>query len=442
MLRSFHLHPKSLSRLAFTELFERFSFYGLNAFLIIFMTKILHIPDTKALVVFATYIAYVYTLISLGGVLADRLFGYYKTVFIGGVFILCGNIIIAASIYSIDLFYLGLGFIATGTGLFRPNIATMVGKLYSRDQDTIRVQGFNIFYLSMNIASFIAPIVLGFAIQSTTYYVGFLTLALAILFGLIIFYRGYNKYNLDIKIHVPDMAITKYFGISTLIWGGILLVLIALLFGFLIAKPSSALIVISACATGLLIYIAVLWKTLKPKERKSLLVIFGFAIFSIIFWTISNQIIMTLPLCIDKFVNRNILGFLIPSSSLTGIYGLLLIVCAPLVAAFWFWIDKSKNKPNYVNKFILGFIFLGVTSTFIIWGVNHAISGLMLGMIWVFICYLFLVLGELCISPNGLSLVTLYTPNNLSGTMVSFWYIINAFAGLIASIIPHLFGIV
>jgi POT family proton-dependent oligopeptide transporter len=442
MLRSFHLHPQSLGRLFFTQMWERFSFYGLNAILVLFMTKVLHISDSTALIVFGSYISYIYLSTTVGGILADRLFGYYRIVFMGGIFILCGHLFLAVSFYSINLFYLGLGVIATGTGLLKPNVSVMVGKLYNHDKDLMRVEGFNIFYMGINIGGFIAPILVGFTAQTIGWHFGFMLSAIGMFVGLIIFYRGRNIYPHSTTFLYHEKLRRKYFGVALAIWMCFLLIVMALLFALLIANPIQSVIVISGCAVGVIVYIAILWRTLKPHERKNVALILVLSIFSLSYWSLSNQAMSSLPLFIDQIVNRTVLGFEIPSSSIFGIYGFLLIVCAPLVSVFWFGLNRIGREPSYALKFAYGLLCVALAFVVIILGINQVVvHGASMGLLWVVGCYLFLALGDLCISPNGMSLVTLYAPSHLSAIMMSLWLMINAFAGFIGAILGQFVGL-
>lgn len=441
MLHNLHLHPRALNRLFFTEMWERFSFYGLNAILVLFMTKVMHIPDGDALIVFGSYVTYIYLSTTLGGILADRLFGYYRVVFMGGLFILCGHLLLAASAYSMSLFYLGLGSIATGTGLLKPNVSVMVGKLYTHDQETMRVQGFNIFYMGINIGGFLAPILVGFAAEKVDWHFGFGLAAIGMALGLFIFYRGHKLYPVNTTYAYVDKLRHKFFGISTASLVYALLVLITVLFALLIANPVQSVAVISGCAIGLIIYIGILWRKLNTNERKNVFLILVLSFFSVSYWSLSNQTISTLPLFIDRVVDRNVLGFNIPSSSIFGMYAFLLIVCAPVVAFLWYSLNKIHKEPNYAGKFALGLLCATLAFVFIILGINQALATGHMGLIWVVICYLLLVLGELFISPNGLALVTSYAPNHLSGIMMGLWWMINAFAGFIAALIGQLIGL-
>lgn len=441
MLRSFHLHPKALSRLFFTEMWERFSFYGLNAILVLYMTKVMHEAPDDALIVFGSYVTYIYLSTTLGGILADRLFGYYQVVFMGVACILCGHLLLAGSSLSQNLFYLGLGSIATGTGLLKPNVSVMVGKLYSHDNDSMRVQGFNIFYMGINIGGFLAPILVGFAAEKINWHFGFGLAAIGMFIGLFIFYKGRIHYPKATKIGEPDNLKLKYAGVPITYLVYILLIVITILFALLIANPLQSVAVISGCAIGLAVYIAILWRKLKSNERKNVFLILILSIFSVSYWSLSNQTISTLPLFIDRVVNRNVFGFEIPSSSIFGMYAFLLIVCAPLVSLFWYGLNKINREPNYAGKFAFGLLAATLAFVFIILGINQALYGGQMGLIWVVICYFLLVLGELFISPNGLALVTSYAPEHLSGIMMGLWWMINAFAGFIAALIGQLIGL-
>ena len=210
-------HPSALKRLFFTEMWERFSFYGLNAIVVLYITKVVGVPENTALVITGSYITYVYLSTTIAGYLADRLFGYYRVVFIGGIFIFFGHISLAISEISFSLFYFGLGLIATGTGLLKPNISVMVGKLYGDDEEK-RSEGFNIYYLGINIGAFIAPFIVGFTAQKINWHLGFGLAAIGMFMGLVIFKLGYKTYPDNCKEFKSEKLNKSYGGIRLLYW--------------------------------------------------------------------------------------------------------------------------------------------------------------------------------------------------------------------------------
>lgn len=432
-------HPSALKRLFFTEMWERFSFYGLNAIVILYITKVVGIDENTALIITGSYITYVYLSTTIAGYLADRLFGYYRVVFIGGIFIFLGHISLAVSGVTFALFYLGLGLIATGTGLLKPNISVMVGKLYGDDEEK-RSEGFNIYYLGINIGAFIAPFIVGFTAQKISWHLGFGLAAIGMLAGLTIFKLGYNSYPENCKKFNLEKLNKTYFGIKLIYLIYALLLFISLFFALVLSNPIQSGMVMTVCLLALIIYIISIWKKLDKLDKRNVGFILILSIFSLTYWTLSNQVISTIPLLIDRVVNSDIFGIHFPASSIGGFYSLLLILFAPVIGWIWMWLSKIGRNPNYAEKFIYGLCAAALAFIILLIGIRLNVSAGKISIIWILLCYAFLVFGELFISPNGLALVTSYSPKNFTGIMMGLWWMINAFAGYTAALVGKTIG--
>lgn len=433
-------HPSSLKRLFFTEMWERFSFYGLNAVLVLFLTKSAHIPENSALIIFGSYVTYVYLATTIAGFLADRLYGYAKVAFMGGIFILLGHLNLALSGITFNLFYLGLGFIATGTGLLKPNVSIMVGKLYNDNQEDMRVQGFNIYYMGINIGAVIAPAAVGFVAEKVSWHAGFGLAAIGMAVGLLVFKKGMKQFPENCKVENTKLRKQKFTGIKLdyLVYSG--LFIIAVIFASLLANPVQSTVVSGICLIILGGYIISLWRKLSTEERSKVWIILVLSIFSVSYWTLSNQTIASLPIFIDRVVDLNYFGMEIPASSISSFYSLILIILAPIIAWFWGFTKKIQHEPGYAGKFTIGLVMATLAFVFIIFGIIQANNAGKMNLLWILACYTLLGFGELCISPNGLALVTKYAPDNLSGVMMGLWWMINAFAGLTAGLLAQMIG--
>lgn len=433
-------HPSSLKRLFFTEMWERFSFYGLNAVLVLFLTKEAHIPEDLALIIFGSYVTYVYLSTTIAGFLADRLYGYAKVAFMGGVLILLGHITMALSGLEFNLFYFGLGCIATGTGLLKPNVSVMVGKLYSDEQEDMRVQGFNIYYMGINIGAVIAPIAVGFVAEKVSWHAGFGLAAIGMALGLYIFKRGEKNFPANCKISNQTLINSRVAGIKLHYLIYIMLIALAAIFATLLANPIQSTIVSGICLVILGGYIISLWRKLTSEERSKVWIILVLSLFSVSYWTLSNQTIASLPIFIDRVVKLHYFGIDLPASSISSFYSLILIILAPIIAWFWSFTQKINHEPGYAGKFTIGLAIATTAFIFIIFGIMQAEHAGKMSLLWILLCYSLLGFGELCISPNGLALVTKYAPQNLSGIMMGLWWMINAFAGLTAGLVAQLIG--
>ncbi|MDD3265642.1 MAG: peptide MFS transporter [Burkholderiales bacterium] len=433
-------HPSSLKRLFFTEMWERFSFYGLNAVLVLFLTKSAHIPENLALIIFGSYVTYVYLATTIAGFLADRIYGYAKVAFMGGIFILLGHLSLALSVIDFKIFYLGLGFIATGTGLLKPNVSIMVGKLYTDSEEDKRVQGFNIYYMGINIGAVIAPLSVGFVAEKISWHAGFGLAAIGMTLGLVIFKRGMKNFPSNCKIENTILRNSKFSGIKLdyIVYIGLLI--LAVVFASLLANPIQSTIVSGICLIILGGYIVLLWRKLSTEERSKVWIILVLSIFSVSYWTLSNQTIASLPIFIDRVVDLNYFGMKIPASSISSFYSLILITLAPVIAWFWGFTKKIQHEPGYAGKFAIGLTMATLAFVFIILGIIEASHMGKMNLLWILACYTLLGFGELCISPNGLALVTKYAPQSMSGVMMGLWWMINAFAGLTAGLLAQLIG--
>lgn len=440
MLNIWSNHPKSLKRLFFTEMWERFSFYGLNAVLVLFLTKEMHIKDDLALIIFGSYVTYVYLATTIAGFLADRLYGYAKVAFMGGILILVGHITLALSGFYFELFYFGLGCIATGTGLLKPNVSVMVGKLYNDSEEDRRVQGFNIYYMGINIGAVIAPTAVGFVAEKISWHAGFGLAAIGMAFGLWIFKQGEKDFPSNCKISNQKLINHKIYGLKLHYLVYLMLFVLALIFATLLANPIQSTLVSGICLLILGGYIISLWRKMSTKERSKVWIILVLSLFSVSYWTLSNQTIASLPLFIDRVVDLHYFGIDLPASSISSFYSLILILLAPVIAWFWNLTKRLQHEPGYAGKFAIGLTLATLAFVVIIFGIIQASHSGKMSLLWILACYALLGFGELCISPNGLALVTKYAPQNLSGVMMGLWWMINAFAGLTAGLIAQLIG--
>ncbi|MEN9945929.1 MAG: hypothetical protein RLZZ293_315 [Pseudomonadota bacterium] len=441
MLNIWKNHPKGLQTLFFTEMWERFSFYGLNAILVLFLTTNAKIPQEQALIIFGSYVTYVYLSTTLAGFLADKFYGHIKVAWFGGVMILIGHLAMAMSDLYFNCLYLGMGFIATGTGLLKPNVSIMVGKLYNNQPEMLRVQGFNLYYMGINIGAIIAPILVGFTAEKINWHLGFALAAVGMALGLWTFKRGESNFPISCNVQNKQITQSKFAYIPFNYWIYFLLTIIACLFASLLAHPTSSTLISGICLLILGGYIIYLWHKLQSKEKQQVLVILILSIFSVSYWTLSNQTISSLPIFINNVVDLNYFGYNIPASSISSIYSLLLVILAPFVAIFWNLLKKLKVEPGYAGKYTIGLTVATLAFVFVIIGIYEAEHSGKMSLIWIILCYLLLGFGELCISPNGLALVTKYAPYRLSGIMMGLWWMINAFAGLTAGFLAQLIGL-
>ena len=453
-------HPKGLMVLFFTEMWERFSYYGMRGILILYMVASIRdggfgMDDTTAAAVYGLYTALVYLLALPGGWLADRIVGQRDAVFYGGVLIAAGNISLAIPLLR-DLFFpLGLVLIVLGTGLLKPNVSAIVGDLYP-DNDAKRDAGFSIFYMGINIGAFFGPLVCGFLGETINWHLGFLAAGIFMILGLIQY-----KYNLK---YFGDAGILKIESIDEInkskrsFYTGVVAFALLIIFIYLMHAFGLTDITLQgmAAATGVIIvslallyflYVLILGR-LDSVEKKRVIVIFFLFIGAALFWSGFEQAGSSMNLFADRYTDRMFLGFEIPASWFLSVGALLIIIFAPIFGALWVSLDK--RNPSIPVKFGIGLILLGAGFVILMWGsgfVNNEGSGVSPG--WLISTYFLHTFGELCLSPVGLSSVTKLSPRPLVGQMMGTWFMGAALGNLIAGLVagqfetlplPELFG--
>ncbi len=457
-------HPKGLMTLFFTEMWERFSYYGMRALLILFMTKAiadggLGFDDPTAGAIYGLYTMGVYLLALPGGWLADRLLGLKKSVWYGGIIIALGHFMMAVpgiegwvtgsaaaktTLTALDTtsFFLGLLLIVLGTGLLKPNISSIVGQLYPAGSSK-RDAGFSIFYMGINIGGFIAPLACA-SVAEYDMHLGFGLAGLGMIFGLIQY--KLTGSSLDGFGEVPvaqstaeQQAQKKLKSITSLI-GLVGLVVIGVLFSGIVTIDAAAIakssgMVIALVAAGYLGYV-IAFGGLSKADKNKVGVIAILFFFSAMFWSGFEQAGSTLNLFAERFMDRTVLGWEVPTGYFQSINSLFIIIFAPFFAALWVWLGRKNLEPSSPLKFIFGLAMLGVGFFVMYFATKIAASGELAAPSWLIITFLFHTFGELSLSPVGLSLVTKLAPKGYGGQMMGIWFLSvalgNLFAGLIA----------
>ncbi|HET7632554.1 MAG TPA: peptide MFS transporter [Gemmatimonadaceae bacterium] len=415
---AFFGHPRGLSTLFFTEMWERFSYYGMRAFLILYMGKVLGFDDRHAGSVYGTYAASVWAAAIVGGIIADRWLGQYKSVLYGGIIIALGHFTLA--FHPLPFFYAGLALIVIGTGLLKPNVSGIVGSLYEQG-DARRDAGFSIFYMGINLGAAIGPIIAGGIAQKVDWHLGFACAGVGMTLGLIQYVFG--KRHLQPAIdrlerqraaaHAEREAAARQGNHGTNTSG----------------EPT--------------------WLSFTLVEWKRLAAMLVFFVFAAVFWGAYEQAGSTLQLFADRYTDTRIFGFTFPSSWFASVQAVFVIILAPAFA--WLWTTMGRHEPSTPTKFAAGLFFIGLSFLLLILpGVHLTNSPLIrVSPLWLIGCYFIQELGELCISPVGLSVFTKLSPARLVGSMLGVWFLAdsvgNKVAGYAAGFIstaplPTLFG--
>jgi len=426
-------HPRGLFYLFFAELWERFSFYGMRALLVLYMTKQLLFSDTISFGVFAAYMSLVYFTPIIGGILADNYLGYRKSIVLGGIFMALGHFFLTIEQ---PLFFFGsLALIIVGNGFFKPNISTFVGTLYP-ERDPRRDSGFTIFYMGINIGGAVAPLLCAWLAELYGWHYGFILAGIGMLVGLFFFHRGTQQNVFGERGLVPNQSLydEKVLGLNK----GQLIVLASI-----IAVPLFALIVkfneyehYMLWVTTLAIAMAVfyIYKSVNPAAKKKLLVAVYFTILMSLFWAIFEQAGSSLTLFADR--NVNLIG--INAAQTNSINSGFIILLAIPFSWLWAYLTRINKNPNSAIKSGLGLLLLGVG--FIVFGASaNAVDEFARTPMWyLFLGYFILTVGELFISPIGLSKMTELSPPKylafIMGVFFTSSFYGHFFAGKIAKL--------
>ncbi len=409
MVEKIH-HPRGLSTLFFTEMWERFSYYGMRAFLILYMTAPLTggglgFPVERAASIYGTYTGSAWAATIIGGIIADVGLGQYRSVLIGGIIIAAGHFTLAFR--ALPFFYTGLSLIVIGTGLLKPNVSAMVGSLYE-EGDTRRDAGFSIFYMGINLGAFLGPIIAGYFAQNVDWHVGFACAGVGMALGLTQYILGKER----LRPALDKLSVRR-------------------------KEAAAAKLSASAGFT--------------PQEWKRMATVAILFVFAALFWGAYEQGGSTLTLFADRYTRRIVFGFGFPSSWFQAVPAAFVILLAPLIAALW--VRLGPREPSSPAKFAIGLLFAGLSYILLIPAASYAQSGsgTLVSPWWLVLSYFIIEIGELALSPVGLSVVTKLAPTRVVGLMMGVWLLSTAVgnklagwtAGFFTTLpLPTLFGYV
>jgi POT family proton-dependent oligopeptide transporter len=467
-------HPPGLTLLFLAEMWERFSFYGMRALLVLYLVNALKWRPADASNLYGTYTAAVYLTPLLGGWIADRFIGTARSLVVGGVIIALGHFTLAfapesagaGGVYpvggSMAAFYAGLALVVVGTGFFKPNVSTMVGQLY-RAGDERRDAGFTVFYMGINLGAFLAPLVCGYLGESPRFgwHYGFGAAGVGMVLGLLTFVWGRNRYLEGIGLPparagahhassqrgadytagdvaegavlqaevgaAQQVATTPLPGIIAGLAGAVLGYVAGGLLGFFMGG-----IILWALATTVL--------GTRGEERNRVLAIFVVVFFVIFFWAAYEQAGSSMNLFADKNTDLTAPGWMrglaggdrIPASWFQSVNPLVLLASAPLFAMLWPRLARAGREPSTAMKMVWGLALLGVGFVFMVLGARASAGGALVSPWWLVAAYAFHTWGELCLSPVGLSYVTKVAPLQFASLMMGVWFLANAAANKVA----------
>jgi POT family proton-dependent oligopeptide transporter len=433
---TFFGHPRGLATLFFTEMWERFSYYGMRALLILFMTAAverggLGFSVAKAGIIYGLYTAMVYLMSLPGGWIADRIVGQRRAVLYGGILIALGQF--SLGVHALPFFYLGLLLLVLGTGLLKPNVSTMVGQLYAAE-DQRRDAGFSLFYMGINLGAFFAPLACGYVGQRVNWNLGFVLAGVGMTLGLVQYVLG-GKHLGEAGLHPvrpesPEAALKQKRGLQ--IAGAALVMLI----GVPLALSMAGVIEITAKWLGNAVGVLLIALTVgvfgwllsspgwTPRERKRFIATGVLFLAAALFWSAYEQAGSTLTLFADRGTDNRVLGHPYPSSWFQSLNSLFVILLAPAFA--WLWIRLGKREPSSPAKFALGLVLVGLGFVVVGVGALRGASGVPVSPLWLTATYFLHTCGELCLSPVGLSAMTKLAPAKVASLMMGVWFLSDA----------------
>jgi POT family proton-dependent oligopeptide transporter len=439
--------PRALTTLFFTEMWERFSYYGMRALLVLYLVHELGYQRADALQLYATYTGLVYISPLIGGYLADRYLGRRKAILIGGITMAFGHFAMAFE----PLLHLALGLLIVGNGFFKPNIATLLGTYY-REHDARRDPGFTFFYMGVNLGAFFSPLIAGTLGEKVGWHYGFASAGIGMCLGLAQFlFSGDRLGTQGLPAGKSRLDRKDWLHVLLISFATIPFVLGVLAAWGFVGPTWNGLSGFGKLAVTVVV-IAVLWfganhltgrksseaEPLTRDEWHRVIAILILGFFVVFFWMGFEQAGGTMNLFADQHTERQFLGWEIPASYFQAINPLGIFVMGPAFAAFWLRIDQSRFALPTPAKMALGLLLLGGGFVVMAFAQTHAEAIGKVGPEWLFFVYLLHTMGELCLSPVGLSMVTKLAPARVAALMMGIWYLANAAANYLAGILEEL----
>ncbi len=459
-------HPKGLYLLFVTEMWERFSYYGMRALFMLYMVQALLFDKEFASQVYGSYTGLVYLTPLIGGYIADRYWGNRRSIITGALVMAVGQFLLFSSACWYQdvalakwLMFVGLGLLVLGNGFFKPNISTMVGHLYTPD-DSRKDAAFTIFYMGVNLGSMIAPLVCGLVGNTgrpEDFKWGFLASSIGMLLAAVIFQCLKNRYVVDPEGRPIGMAPrrepapvvatpTKSLSPRTLVMVGSTLLLTLL---FSVNWSGEGGVWAGADWIGSLIYATAIVipvviltdRSLTRQEKTHIGVIYIIAFFVIFFWAAYEQAGASLTFFADEQTDRHVFGWEMPASYFQSFNPVMIVTLAPLFASLWSFLGRHGWEPSSPRKQSVGLLLLALGYLFIAMGVKDVVPGTKVSMVWLTGLYLIHTMGELCLAPIGLSLVYKLSPARFSSLLMGVWYLstsaANKFAGVLSGFYPE-----
>ena len=441
---TFFGHPIGLKTLFLTEMWERMSYYGMRALLVLYMTGAvtgfnpgLGWSQVDAQAIYGIYVGMVYFMVVPGGWIADNILGHQKAVLIGAFIIALGHFTLAIPIE--QSFFLGLTFVVLGTGLLKGNISTIVGDLY-KNLDDKRDSGYTIFYMSINIGSTLGFLICAYLGEKIGWHWGFGAAGVGMAFGVIQFIRSRDLLG-DAGMHPNEMSDEKRSKISKYMYAslvGMFVIIGVGLMGFITIDPrvfAENFAYFLTIVAGVYFVYLFLFAGLNAAERKNLILLFLLFIGAAAFWAGFDQSAGSLNIFARDYTDLSIASFIIPVGWLQFANPMFVVMFAPIFAGVWAYLARINLNPNLPIKFAIGLLFMALSFLVMIVAVDIALESSPVGMQWLVLTYLFQTWGELALSPIGLSAFSRYGPKRYMGQMFGLWFLASAIGGVMAGLL-------
>jgi len=436
-------HPKGLMTLFFSEMWERFCYYGMRVLLTLYLVKSLMKGDADAALIYGAYTGLVYAAPILGGRMADKYLGYRNAVLLGALLMAIGEFLILGGTEHFLL--IGMGALIVGNGYFKANISTIVGKLY-KDNDPRRDSGFTIFYIGINVGALLATTVVAFVGETYGFKYGFGLAGFGMLLGLIIFWTGRHNYEAAPGLGFTEEGIKKVFGPINKAHVVSILSLLLIPVAYYLIQNNSWL---DYLLLGLFIYISIslilAGKTADKLEKVSvwrdrMIALIIFMVINITFWACFEQAGTSLTLFADRNVDRSIMGWEMPASMTQFFNPFFIIVFGSIFSVMWVKLAEKGRNPSIPMKFALGIFQLALGFLVTNIGLQFVNESFQVPLLTLLFLYLLHTTGELFLSPIGLSMVTKLSPKNIAGTAMGAWFLSFAIANYLGGKIASLTG--